>query len=177
MQRYGDASLVNHSTLALFSKLVCTPASTIPWEGQVGYIGGNFDNPAAQVVSCDSSGGKYVLGATTVRGTQITDATAGQSTTSNQWAVMLTLNRAGTVALSALTSNLYDAYASAGQGGDQNDVVLDTVAYVLDGNVSRQRGSRARSRAANSRSRRASPAPRHRCSPLNCRVVPCQRSS
>ena len=44
-------------------------------------------------------------------------------------------NRAGTVALSALTSNLYDAYASAGQGGDQNDVVLDTVAYVLDGNV------------------------------------------
>jgi preprotein translocase subunit SecD len=70
-----------------------------------------------------------------VRGLQITDATAGQSTTSNQWAVMLTLNRAGTVALSALTSNLYDAYASAGQGGDQNDVVLDTVAYVLDGNV------------------------------------------
>jgi hypothetical protein len=135
VHRYGDASLVNHSTLALFSKLVCTPASTIPWEGQVGYIGGNFDNPAAQVVSCDSSGGKYVLGATTVRGTQITDATAGQSTTSNQWAVMLTLNRAGTVALSALTSNLYDAYASAGQGGDQNDVVLDTVAYVLDGNV------------------------------------------
>jgi len=133
--RYGKASLVNHSTLALFSKLVCTPASTLPWEGQVGYVGGNFDNPAAQVVPCDSSGGKYVLGATTVRGTQITDATARQSTTSNQWAVMLTLDRAGTVALSALTSNLYNAYASAGQGGDQNDVVLDTVAYVLDGNV------------------------------------------
>lgn len=134
-QRYGDASLVNHGTLALFSKLVCTPARTIPWEGQVGYIARNFDNPAAQVVSCDSNGNKYVLGATTVQGMQITGATAGQSTTSNQWAVMLTLNRAGTTALSALTSNMYNTYARAAQGGDQNDVVLDTVAYVLDGNV------------------------------------------
>jgi hypothetical protein len=134
-QRYGNASLVNHDTLALFNKLVCTPADTSTWKGQVGYVGGNYDNPDAQVVSCDSGGGKYVLGAATVRGTQISEATAGRSATSNQWAVMLTFNRAGTAALTALTSQLYSAYASAAQAGDENDVWLGSVADVLDGNV------------------------------------------
>lgn len=134
-QRYGNASLVNHATLALFNKLVCTPADTSTWKGQVGYVGGNYDNPNAQVVSCDSSGGKYALGAATVLGTQITDATAGKSTTSNQWAVMLTLNRAGTADLSALTSQLYHSYGTAAGAGDDNAVWLDTIADVLDGNV------------------------------------------
>jgi preprotein translocase subunit SecD len=134
-QRYGDASLVNHATMALFSTLVCTPAKTGTWKGQVGYVGDNYDNPNAQVVSCDSSGGKYALGAATVRGTQISEATAGRSATSNQWAVTLTLNHAGTAALDTLTSRLYHSYGTAAGAGDDNAVWLDSVADVLDGNV------------------------------------------
>ena len=134
-QRYGDASLVNHATMALFSRLVCTPAKTGTWKGQVGYVGDNYDNPNAQVVSCDSGGGKYALGAAAVRGTQISEATAGRSASSNQWAVMLTLNHAGTAALDTLTSHLYHSYGTAAGAGDDNDVWLDSIADVLDGNV------------------------------------------
>jgi preprotein translocase subunit SecD len=135
-QRYGDASLVNHATLVLFNKLVCTPANTRTWKGQIGYTGGDtYDNPNAQIVSCDSSGGKYALGVATVRGTQISEATAGRSKTSNQWAVMLTFNHAGTAALGTLTSHLYHSYYAAAGAGDDNDVWLDTIADVLDGNV------------------------------------------
>jgi preprotein translocase subunit SecD len=133
---YGDASLVNHNTLALFNKLVCRPANTSTWKGQVGYsVAGDYDNPNTQIVSCDSSGGKYALDVAKVQDTQISDATAELSTTSNQQHVMLTLNRAGASALGALTSHLFSTYSSGAAAGNDDDLWLDTVAFVLDGNV------------------------------------------
>jgi preprotein translocase subunit SecD len=133
---YGDASLVNHNTLALFSKLVCRPANTSTWKGQVGYsVAGDYDNPNTQIVSCDSSGGKYALDLAKVQDTQISNATAELSTTSNQQQVMLTLNRAGASALGTLTSHLFSKYSSGAAAGNDDDLWLDTVAFVLDGNV------------------------------------------
>lgn len=133
---YGNASLVNHGTLALFRKLVCSPADTSGWKGRVGYtVGRGYDNPNAQIVSCDSSGGKYALDVAKVQGTQLSDATAGQSTTSNQQEVMLTLNRAGAAAFGTLTSYLFSTYSTGARAGNEDDLWLDTVASVLDGNV------------------------------------------
>ena len=134
---YGDASLVNQHTLALFRKLACKPGeSDTVWKAQVGYTqSSDWDNPDAQIVSCDSSGGKYALDVAKVLGENVTNATAELSTTNNEWQVILTFDNAGTSAFGTLTTNLYDNYYSGAQTGNQNDVVLDEVAIVLDGNV------------------------------------------
>jgi preprotein translocase subunit SecD len=90
------------------------------------------------VVACGNNGGqwgKYVLDVAKVQGTWVTAASAGISTTSNQWQVNLTLNGQGTSAFGTLTSHLVSTYYSAGQAGDQNSAVLDQVAVALDGNV------------------------------------------
>ena len=90
------------------------------------------------MVACGNNGGqwgKYALDVAKVQGTEVTSATAGLSTTSNQWQVNLTLNGQGASAFSTLTSHLYSTYYSAGQAGDQNSAVLDQVAIALDGNV------------------------------------------
>ena len=135
----GNSSLVNKDVLALFNKLVCKPGDTVAWKSQVGYENTTpYNNPDVQVVACGNDGGtwgKYALDVAKVQGTQVTAATASLSTTSNQWQVNLTLNGAGTAAFSTLTSNLYNKYYTAGQGGDENSVVLDQVAIALDGNV------------------------------------------
>jgi len=133
---YGDVSLVNQNTLALFHKLVCTPDNTSTWEGQVGYTAADdYDNPDTQIVSCDSSGNKYALDVAKVAGTQISRAVAALSTTSNQWAVMLTLKSAGATAFASLTTELATRYDPGAQVGNQNDRWLDAIAVVLDGNV------------------------------------------
>ncbi len=133
---YGDVRLVNQHTLALFRKLVCTPDNTSTWKNQVGYTTADeYDNPGTQVVSCDGSGNKYALDVAKVRGTQISDATAELSTTSNQWEVTLTLNSAGTSAFGTLTLHQYNTYYRAAQAGNQDDYWLDAIAVVLDGNV------------------------------------------
>ena len=133
---YGDVRLVNQHTLALFRKLVCTPNNTSTWKDQVGYTTAEaYDNPGTQIVSCDPSGNKYALDVAKVQGTQISDATAELSTTSNQWEVTLRLNSAGTSALGALTLHQYNTYYRAAQAGNQDDYWLDTIAVVLDGNV------------------------------------------
>ena len=119
---YGDVSLVNQHTLALFRKLACTPGNTSTWKGQVGYTAaGDYDNPDTQVVSCDSSGNKYALDVAKVPGTQISNAVAALSTTSNQWAVTLTLKSAGTAAFTNLTSELAAKYYPGAQAGNQDD--------------------------------------------------------
>ena len=133
---YGDVRLVNQHALALFRKLVCTPENTSTWKNQVGYTTADeYDNPGTQIVSCDRSGNKYALDAAKVQGTQISDATAELSTTSNQWEVTLRLNSAGTSAFGALTLHQYNTYYSAAQAGNQDDYWLDAIAVVLDGNV------------------------------------------
>jgi preprotein translocase subunit SecD len=135
----GDPSLVHKDVLALFNKLVCKPGDTQAWKSQVGYNKTTpYNNPDVQVVACGNNGGqwgKYALDVAKVQGKWVTSATAGLSTTSNQWQVNLTMNGQGASAFSTLTSHMYSTYYSAGQGGDQNAAVLDQVAIALDGNV------------------------------------------
>jgi len=132
----GDASLVNHHTLALFGTLACTPDNTSTWKNQVGYTAAeDYDNPDTQIVSCDSSGNKYALDVAKVPGTQIGNAVAGLSRTSNQWDVTLTLKSAGTTALTNLTAKLVARYLPGAGAGNQDDYWLDTLAIVLDGNI------------------------------------------
>ncbi len=132
---YGGVRLVNQHTLSLFRKLVCRPGNTSTWEGQVRYAAGDYDNPGTQIVSCDSSGNKYALDVAKVPGTQIGNAVAALSTTSNQWDVTLTLKSAGATAFTSLTSELVATYLSGAGAGNQDDYWLDTIAVVLDGNV------------------------------------------
>jgi preprotein translocase subunit SecD len=133
----GDASLVSKATLALFNKLTCTPGDTTKWKQQVGYTNANdYDNPATQVVSCDSTGGKYALDKAAVQGNQISGATANLSTTNNDWVVNLTFKSAGASAFAKLTSDQYNKYYAAGQdNAATSDFWLDTTSIVLDGNV------------------------------------------
>jgi preprotein translocase subunit SecD len=136
---FGNPSLVNKNVLAQFNKLTCQPGDTQAWKSQVGYQDTTpYNNPDVQVVACGNNGGqwgKFALDVAKVRGTQVTSATAGLSTTSNQWEVNLSLNNAGAAAFSTLTSHLYNTYYSAAQAGDQNAAVLNEVAIALDGNV------------------------------------------
>jgi preprotein translocase subunit SecD len=133
----GDPSLVNAKTLALFNKLVCKPNDTEAWKTQVGYTNAEaYDNPNVQIVSCDSSGNKYALDVAKVQGTQISNATAELSTTSNEWEVLLSLKSAGASEYGTLTSDLYNKYYTAGDDNDEtSDFWLDTIGIVLDGNV------------------------------------------
>jgi preprotein translocase subunit SecD len=137
---FGNASLVTDKhVMALFNKLVCKPGDTQKWKSQVGYdTNPAYDNPNQQVVACGNNGGqwgKYVLDKAKVQGKQVTSASAGISTTNNQWQVNLTLNGAGASAFGTLTSHLYSTYYAAAQAGDQNSAILDQVAIALDGNV------------------------------------------
>jgi preprotein translocase subunit SecD len=136
----GNPCLVSKDVLGLFNKLVCKPGDTQAWKAQVGYAKTTpYNNPDVQVVACGTNGsgqwGKYALDVAKVQGTQVTSATAGLSTTSNQWQVNLSLNSQASSAFSTLTSHLYSTYYSAGQAGDQNSYVLNQVAITLDGNV------------------------------------------
>ena len=79
--------------------MTCKPGDTTEWKTQAGYTNPeDYDNPNVQIVSCDSSGGKYALDVAKVQGTQIGTATAELSTTSNQWEVLLNLKSAGAAA-------------------------------------------------------------------------------
>ena len=137
---FGNASLVtDKSVMALFNKLVCKPGDTQKWKAQVGYDKTiAYDDPNQQVVACGNNGGvwgKYILDKAKVQGKQVTSASAGLSTTSNQWQVNLTMNGAGASAFSALTSHMYSTYYTAAQGGDQNAAYLDQIGITLDGNI------------------------------------------
>jgi preprotein translocase subunit SecD len=138
---FGNASLVtDKGVMALFNKLVCKPGNTQKWKAQVGYDQPPpaYNNPDKQVVACGDNGGvwgKYILDKAKVQGKQVTSASAGLSTTSNQWQVNLTMNGSGAAAFGALTSHLYSTYYTASQSGDQNAAYLDQVAIALDGNI------------------------------------------
>jgi preprotein translocase subunit SecD len=134
---YGDASLVNKQTLALFNKVQCTPGDTTKWKQEAGYTSAqDYDNPAVQIVSCDSSGNKYALDVAKVQGQQIATATAQLSTTSGQWEVLLTLKSSGVGPWSTLTSTQYNKYYTASDDNpESDDYWLATIAVVLDGNV------------------------------------------
>ncbi len=133
----GDPSLVQPKVLALFNKLICKPDDSTQWKTQVGYTNPeSYDNPNNQIVACDSSGDKYALDVAKIQGTQVSNAIAELSTTSNEWVVELTLKSGGAAAYGTLTSDLYNKYYTAGgDNSSTNDFWLDTIAIVLDGNV------------------------------------------
>ena len=140
---YGDPSAVNKETMALFNKLVCTPAasstgvfSDTSWMKTVGYTAAldQYDNAKSQVVSCDSSGTKYVLGPTVFQGSDITAVNAGLQSGSTSWVVNLTLDGAATSAFGTLSTNQYDNYYPS-INTNEDDAYLDMTAIVLDGNV------------------------------------------
>jgi preprotein translocase subunit SecD len=139
---YGDSSKVNAATLKLFNKMVCKPgpnATTVDdsWKATVGYTeaGDQWDVPENQIVSCDATGTKYVLGPAVIEGTQLTGIQAGLQSNSTQWVVNLTLDSAATKSFGTLTTNQYNTYYTQATAGDQNSVALDSTAIVLDGNV------------------------------------------
>jgi preprotein translocase subunit SecD len=133
----GDASLVNKQTLALFDKVQCTPGDTTKWKQQAGYTTPeDYDNPNVQIVSCDSSGGKYALDVAKVQGQQIATATAELSTTSNQWEVLLNFKGDAVGPWATLTAKQASQYYGAGQDNPETaDYWLATIGIVLDGNV------------------------------------------
>jgi preprotein translocase subunit SecD len=125
----GDASKVNKATLALFDKVNCADKN---WQ-QVAY-GGNsakWDDTSAQIVSCDSSGVKYVLAASPVTGEELTSASAALDSSTSQWIVQFSLNGKGTKAFGTLTTQMLSNYSSDGTPTS----VLDQFAIVLDGQV------------------------------------------
>jgi preprotein translocase subunit SecD len=139
---YGDSTLVNAATLKLFDKEVCRPGpnpSTVnpSWQKTVGYSlqGDQWAALNGQLVSCDSSGTKYVLGQAVYAGTDITSVSAGLEQNSAQWAVDLSLNAGAASKFAALTTSQYNSYDAGSRGGNQGDQALDSTAVVLDGNV------------------------------------------
>jgi preprotein translocase subunit SecD len=132
---------VNAATQKLFNKLVCTPganATTVndSWKATVGYTeaGDQWDVPTSQIVSCDASGNKYVLGPTVFAGTDLTGETAGIEPNSTQWVVNITLNGSATKAFGALTTKQANDYAPSATT-NPDDAALDETAVVLGGDV------------------------------------------
>jgi preprotein translocase subunit SecD len=139
---YGDSALVNAATLKLFDKEVCVPgrdAGTVNqgWQQTVGYSlrGDQWADLNRQIVSCDSSGIKYVLGQAVYQGSDITSVSAGLEQNTGQWVVNLSLNGGAASRFSALTSSQYNAHYAGAQRGNPDDQALDSTAVVLDGNV------------------------------------------
>ncbi len=139
---YGDSALVNAATRKLFDKEVCHPgrdANTVnpSWQKTVGYSlqGDQWADLKGQIVSCDSSGTRYVLGPAVYVGSDITSVTAGLQQGGAQWVVDLSLNGGAASKFATLTTNQYDAYSAGSRSGNQDDQALNSTAVVLDGNV------------------------------------------
>jgi preprotein translocase subunit SecD len=139
---YGDSTLVNAATLKLFNKEVCQPgrdANTVnpSWQKTVGYSlkGDQWADLKGQIVSCDSSGTKYVLGQAVYAGSDITSVNTGLQQNGGQWVVNLSLNAGAASKFATLTTNQYNSYHAGSQSGNQDDQALDSTAVVLDGNV------------------------------------------
>jgi preprotein translocase subunit SecD len=142
-KEYGDAHLVNTATLRLFQRLTCTPLPSglsgavtthDAWKATVGYTAREWNAAGSEVVSCDASGGKYVLGKAVILDSQVTSATARQLQNTGQWVVDVTLNSAATAAFAQLTTSQATRYYPASQS-NWNDAVLASTAFVINGDV------------------------------------------
>jgi hypothetical protein len=141
-KQYGDAHLVNTATLRLFQRLTCTPVpsglsgavTNDAWKATVGYTAAQWNDAGSEVVSCDASGGKYVLGKAVILDSQVTSATAQHLQNTGQWVVDVTLNSAATAAFAQLTTSQATRYYPASQR-NWNDAVLASTAFVVNGNV------------------------------------------
>ena len=139
---YGNSALVNAATLKLFDKEVCQPGGNAgpvnpSWQRTVGYslAGDQWNDLKSQIVSCDSSGMKYVLGQAVYAGTDITSVSAGLQQSNAQWGVDLSLNSGAAAKFATLTTSQYNSYHAGLTSGNQDDQALDSTAVVLDGNV------------------------------------------
>jgi hypothetical protein len=139
---YGDATKVSAATMRLFDKLKCTPgpsAYTVndSWKATVGYSAApaRYDEANSQVVACDASGGKYVLDKAVFRDSDITSIAAVQERNTGQWVVDVTLDGSAAAAFGTLTTNQYSTYWSGSQHGNEDDAVLDSTAFVINGDV------------------------------------------
>ena len=139
---YGDPALVSAATRTLFDKEVCQPARTAgtvnpSWQDTVGYSpqGDQWAALNRQIVSCDSSGNKYVLGQAVYVGGDITSVAAGLQPNSAQWVVNLSLDGGGAAKFGTLTTSQYNSYYPRSLSGNADDQALDSTAVVLDGNV------------------------------------------
>jgi hypothetical protein len=141
-KEYGDAHLVNTATLRLFRRLTCTPVPSAlsgavtndGWKAAVGYTAAQWNAPGSEIVSCDASGGKYVLGKAVILDSQVTSATARHLLNTGQWVVDVTLNSAATAAFAQLTTSQATRYYPASQR-NWNDAVLASTAIVINGDV------------------------------------------
>jgi preprotein translocase subunit SecD len=139
---YGNPALVNAATLKLFDKEVCQPgrdAGTVnpSWQKTVGYSlqGDQWAALKGQIVSCDSSGMKYVLGQAVYAGGDIASVGAGLQQNSAEWVVDLSLHAGAAAKFATLTTSQYSSYDAGSRSGNTDDQALDSTAVVLDGNV------------------------------------------
>jgi hypothetical protein len=137
---YGDAKLVNTATMKLFDKLTCKPgpnalAVNDHWKATVGYTAAQWNAPGSEIVSCDATGSKYVLGKAVFESKDITRVTTSREQNTSQWVVDLTLNGKAAAAFGTLTTDQYNTYYPGYQSGDQNDAVLNQTAFVINGDV------------------------------------------
>ena len=139
---YGDARLVSAATLKLFDKEVCMPgrdASTVnpSWQKTVGYspAGDQWGALKGQIVSCDSSGTKYVLGQAAFVGSDITSVNAGpQPAAPSGWSTCR--STAGPPRSSGRLPPASTARITPATAAEcPDDQALDSTAVVLDGNV------------------------------------------
>jgi hypothetical protein len=141
-KEYGDAHLVNTATLRLFQRLTCPPVpsglsgavTNDAWKATVGYTAAQWNAAGSEVVSCDASGGKYVLGKAVILDSQVTSATARHLENTGQWVVDVTLNSAATTAFAQLTTSQATRYYPA-SSQNLNDAALASTAIVINGNV------------------------------------------
>jgi len=144
---YGTASAVTAANLKLLDKMVCKPgpnAQTVDpsWKATVGYTAAQsqWDDLKSQVVSCDATGDKYVLGPSIFVGSEISAVSTAVQQNNEQWVVNLTLNSAATGAFGTVTTSQYNNYypqaeAASAENTFVDDSALDENAIVLDGNV------------------------------------------
>ena len=126
----GNQSMVSAKTLALFKKLNCRNKG---WQHLIyGNESNKYDNES-QIVACDGSGVKYVLGPPIVQGTDLRSPNAALSSTNNQWVVTFNLDGAGSKAFGDKTSQMVSTYYNSSTGTETS--VLDQFAIVLDGKV------------------------------------------
>ena len=122
--------MVSAKALALFKKLSCGNKG---WQHEIyGDKSFRYDNEP-QIVACDGSGVKYVLGPPIVQGTQLKSPAAALSSTSNQWVVTFNLNGTGSKAFGDKTTQMVNSYYNSATGRETS--VLDQFAIVLDGKV------------------------------------------
>jgi len=122
--------MVSKKTLALFKKLNCKKSD---WKTAIYHNQSyKYDNDS-QIVSCDGSGVKYVLGAPIVKGTDLKSPSAQLQSTDNEWVVTFNLDSKGAKSFGTKTTQMYNSYYDA--SGNTQTSVLDQFAIVLDGGV------------------------------------------